>query len=322
MKVLCVGEMLVDLVVRTVERVTFADDTQQVQTIAVKAGGDANNNAIDMARLGNEVYYVGCIGSDMLGDFLIANARASGVNMDYVMRRSGLEQSKSLILINADGKRTFLQNPGTSNAFCFEDCRLEILDRVDLLQIGGAFHLPAFDGDGSAKLLSRAKEKGIITSMDVTSDRSGRWKGILDPAYPYLDYFLPSIEQAEKIAGTDEPEKIADYFLDRGVRNVVVKLGSQGAFFKNHETAFYTGVYRDLEIVESTGCGDAFCAGFLTGIGTGKRVEDAMILGTACSAFVLQSVGANEGMQELKIVEEFIAAREKPEIRYVCCGKD
>lgn len=59
-------------------------------------------------------------------------------------------------------------------------------------------------GEGSAQLLKAAKERGVITSMDVTSDRSGRWKGILDPCWPYLDYFLPSIEQASQIAGTED----------------------------------------------------------------------------------------------------------------------
>ena len=87
-------------------------------------------------------------------------------------------------------------------------------------------------------MLKAAKERGVITSMDVTSDRSGRWKGILDPCWPYLDYFLPSIEQASQIAGTEDPRAIADFFLDRGVKNVAVKLGSRGSYFKNRQTAF------------------------------------------------------------------------------------
>lgn len=68
----------------------------------------------------------------------------------------------------------------------------------------------------------------MITSMDVTSDRSGRWTGILDPCYAYLDYFLPSIEQAAPISGRQEPRDIADFFLKQGVKNVAIKLGSRG----------------------------------------------------------------------------------------------
>ena len=106
--------------------------------------------------------------------------------------------------VNTQGDRTFLQDPGTSAEFCFEDCDLSLLDHIDLLQIAGTFHLPKFDGEGAAKLLRAAKERGVITSMDVTSDRSGRWTGILDPCYAYLDYFLPSIEQEMCIRDSSE----------------------------------------------------------------------------------------------------------------------
>lgn len=95
-----------------------------------------------------------------------------------------------------------MQYPGTSAEFSLDDVDLSLLDHVDLLQIGGTFHLPRFDGDGAAELLRTAREKGVITCMDVTKDRTGRWDQIIHPCYRYLDYFLPSIEQA----GVASPE--------------------------------------------------------------------------------------------------------------------
>lgn len=309
MKVICVGEMLVDIIARPVGPVAFQDDTCQVEDIRITSGGDANNNAINFSKLGHQVTYLGRIGCDDMGDYVVSLAKRAGVNMDHVVRSKGTAQTRSLILVGADGHRTFLQYPGTSGEFCLEDCDLSVLDGADLLQVGGAFHLPRFDGAGCAGLLQAAHQRGIITSMDVTTDRTGRWKGILDPCYPHLDYFLPSIEQASMIAGTDDPRKIADFFLNRGVGNVAVKLGSRGAYFKNAETAFFAKPYAGLRIVETTGAGDAFCAGFLTGVGAGLSPQACVTLGTACSAFVIQAVGATAGMEDLAAVQAFIHSK-------------
>ena len=96
--------------------------------------------------------------------------------------------------------------------------------------------------------------------MDVTNDFSGRWDAIIRPCYPYLDYFLPSIDQAVLISGLEDPWEIAGFFLDRGVRHVVIKLGAAGSFFRTRDCAFYCGTY-DVPVVETTGAGDAYCAG-------------------------------------------------------------
>jgi len=316
MKIICAGEMLVDIVVRSVDQVRFENDACPVQEILITSGGDANNNATNLAKLGHDVTYLGRVGYDDMGDLVVKIAQRAGINMDHVYRSETARQPRSMILVNGEGNRTFLQEAGTSAEFCFEDCDTSVLDGAALLQIGGAFHLPCFDGEGAAKLLKLAQEKGVITSMDVTMDRSGRWTGILDPSYPYLDYFLPSIEQASMIAGTEDPREIADFFLSRGVKNVAVKLGSRGIYFKNKETAFYVGVYSNLNIIETTGAGDAFCAGFLSGVVEGCTPEECATLGTACSAFAIQAAGATAGMRELKEVRAFIEERPPLEIRY------
>lgn len=315
MKVLCAGEMLVDLIVRPVEQVLLQNDTQLVKEIRIVSGGDANNNAINLSRLGNQVTYLGRLGRDEMGTYVAKLARAEGVNMDHAVRSATADQTKSLILVNPQGDRTFLQDPGTSAEFCFEDCDLSLLDDADLLQIAGTFHLPRFDGEGAAKLLRAAKERGVITSMDVTSDRSGRWTGILDPCYPYLDYFLPSIEQAVPVSGREEPREIADFFLSRGVKNVAIKLGSRGSYFKNRETAFFAGVYPELSVVETTGAGDAFCSGFLTAVGEGLPPRECVTLATACSSMVIQSVGATAGMGSRDELCAFIASKAPLEFR-------
>lgn len=315
MNVACIGEMMVDIIVRTVDEVPFDNGSAQVEEIAVKSGGDANNNAIVLSKLGNRVKYIGLVGNDVLADVAIQAAKQQGVDMSEVAFSPNLQQPKSLILVDSNKNRRFLQYTGTSDRFCLEDINLDILEWADLVQIGGTYHLPAFDGEGAAEFLKLARSRGVITSMDVTSCRDGHWE-VIEPCYPYLDYFLPSEDQARKISNQTDPAKIADYFLERGVKNVAVKLGSRGSFCSNGKTSFYCGCYQ-VPIVETTGAGDAFVAGFLTGVGKEMSLEDCVRLGTACSAFVIQSIGSTEGMKNYTAVRQFMEQAGELEVTYV-----
>ena len=152
--------------------------------------------------------------------------------------------------------------------------------------------------------------------MDVTKDRTGRWDAIIRPCYRYLDYFLPSIEQASCIAGTDDERRIADYFLEQGVGTVAIKLGTRGCYCKDGKRAFYCGCYQ-VPVAETTGAGDAFVAGFLTALGRGKELEDCVRFATATSAHAVQAFGATAGVPDYATVEQFIQSRDALPIRYV-----
>lgn len=307
MDVLCLGETLTDIITRPVRQVSLDNDCTNVEQILFKTGGDALNNSIDLAVIGNSVAYVGRIGSDFSGDFIIDSCRQAGVNMDYVVR-SASPHTKMNILINANGDRAFFYYPGASAEFSLEDVDLSLLKQCRILQLGSTFHLPRFDGAlGALSLLKEAQQAGVLTSMDVTKDPTGRWNEILEPCYPYLDYFLPSVEQAELLAGTSDVEAMADFFLAHGVKNLVIKLGSKGCFCRTAETAFYCGCYH-VPVVETTGAGDAFVAGFLSGVLRQMSIEDCVRLGTAASAHVIQCVGANTGIRDLATLQAFVAA--------------
>ena len=317
MKILCVGEMLADILVYPVHKVMLQNDTSPVERIQFSSGGDANNNAVNLSKLGHDVVYMGRIGCDEMGRFVEQQAKEAGIDMRYAVHSKTAGQGMSLILTDPNGNRTFLQYAGTSDEFSFDDCDLTILDEVDLLQISGVFHMPKFDGEGAANLLAEAKKRHVVTSMDITTDRSGKWKGILDPCYPYLDYFLPSIEQASMVSGERSLEKIAEFFLRNGVKNVAIKNGSAGSYFQNKDTAFYAGTYSDIKAVETTGAGDAFCAGFLTGVGMGGTPIQCVTWGTACASFVIQAFGATSGMRSQREIQRFIDSRPPLQIRYL-----
>lgn len=300
---------MVDIIINPVKNVAFENDTMQIEKLLISSGGDSNNNAVDLAKLGHQVTYMGRVGCDSMGSFVIAEAEKFGIDMSHSPRSNTAGQAMSVVLVNPEGDRTFLQSSGTSGEFCFEDCDLSVLDWADVLQISAVYHLPRFDGKGARKLLEAAKARGVITSMDISTDRSGRWEDVVSICCPYLDYFLPSIEQASMIAKTEDPREIAAFFLSRGAKNVVVKLGKRGSYFRNAESAFWAGTYSELEVVETTGAGDAFCAGFLTGVGEGLSPEECVAMGTAASSMVIQAMGATAGMGDRAALRAFMEAR-------------
>jgi len=314
-KILCVGEMMADLIAFPIDEVLLQTDYHPMDSFLVKTGGDAHNNAVDLAKLGNDVTYIGRVGNDLFAANCLQSLQNAGVHVDHVIFSKSAEQAKSLILMGKGGSRTFYQNFGTSEEFCFEDIDLSVLDDVSILQIGGTFHMKKFDGDGAVRLLRLAKSKGILTSLDVTMDRTGRWNSVLEPYYPYLDYFMPSIEQAEAIAGTAVLPDIARFLLERGVKNVVIKTGECGSYFRSAHTAFSCGCYQ-VPVADATGAGDAYVSGFLTGLTKGFSPEKCAVFATACSAHVIQAVGATTGMRDFDTVMDFIKREKEIKITY------
>ena len=314
MDVLCVGETLTDIITYPVSEVELNNGTSTVKEILIKAGGDALNNSVDLVKIGNSAAYIGRVGSDFGGDFIMEFCRRSGVDVSHVVR-SPSPHTKMNILVDAEGNRSFFYYPGASAEFCLEDLDLSLLEQCRILQLSSTFHLPCFDGaSGAQRLLRIAREHGVITSMDVTNDPTGRWNEILSPCYPYLDYFLPSEEQAALLAGTRDVESMAEFFISRGVKNLVIKLGDRGCFCRTGNAAFYCGRYR-VPVVEPTGAGDAFVAGFLSGVLRDLPVKTCVQLGTAAAAQVIQHVGANTGICSFEVLQRFISEHSLE----ICC---
>lgn len=307
MDILCVGDTLADLIIREVDDIVFDNTATQIEETSLKPGGDALNNSIDMSRLGNSVALVGKLGCDIFGEYLYLECLKNGVDMSHCARSTTAPHAKSTILMRKGGDRKFFYYAGANAEFTIDDVDLSLLDQCKILQMGGTFHFPNFDGaQGTLPLLKEAKARGVITSMDVNTDFTGRWNETIECCYPYLDYFLPSYEQAVLITGKETPQEMADFLLERGVKTAVIKMGSKGCYAKNQEgEAFSCGCYS-VPVAETTGAGDAFVSGFLTGVLRGKSLKDCVIFGTACSAQVVQAIGATTGMKDYDTVSRFI----------------
>jgi sugar/nucleoside kinase (ribokinase family) len=181
--------------------------------------------------------------------------------------------------------------------------RAEALGSATRLHLGG----PEFmGGEAAARILARARGAGVVTSADLLAPGDGLLDWIA-PALEHLDYLLPNDEQAIALTGEVELEAGCAVLLDRGVGCVAATCGAEGVLPVDSEDARWVPAF-EVEVVDTTGCGDAFSAGFLRGLSLGRDRMDAARLGCAAAALVAQGLGSDYGEFELRDVERMAAA--------------
>ena len=295
-QVACLGILVADVVAGPVDAVPAPGGLAAVDAVGLHVGGCAASTAAALGRLGCRVGVLGKVGRDPWGDFLLQALRRDGVDTGMVLRDVAVPTAATVALVGRSGERSFLHALGANAALRLAEIALEATGPAQILHVGGAGLLPALDGAGLAALCAQARRLGMQVSLDTAWDVSGRWESVL-AVLPFVDYFLPSRLEAERIFGRAEPQAIAEAAFARGVGAVVVKLGADGCSV--HPGPGAAGCLLPAlhgPVVDTTGAGDAFCAGFLAGRLHGRDVVEAARLGTAAACMGCSAHGAVSGV--------------------------
>ena len=302
----CAGHMCTDVLVRPVDNLPDKGKLMLVDSVCLRTGGCAMNTAIDLSKLEAKTAMAGKVGGDSFGAFMKSALSENGVDVSGLKTGLGTDTSVSVVAISSDGERSILHSLGANRTLCFEDIDLSIVEKSRYLFVGGAFLLPAFDGAGMAKLFKFAGEKGVVTAMDTAWDATGQWLETLSPALVFLDWFLPSIEEAEQMTGTGDERRQAEFFLDSGVKNVAIKMGRDGCYVRPGDKK---GVYYDalaVEVLDTSGAGDAWCAGFLAALARGMDIGYAAMMGNATGALCVTEIGTTSGVRSFEETAAFL----------------
>ena len=125
---------------------------------------------------------------------------------------------------------------------------------------------------------------------------------------PYLDWFMPSLEEARELSGKDSPPEIADIFVKKGVKNIVIKLGADGCYVcPQSGVCFTVPAYKVSSVVDTSGAGDAFCAGFLTGLLNKWDFRQCAEFANAVAAHCVMAIGTTTGIKPMSKIIQFIA---------------
>ena len=299
-QVACLGILVADVVGKTINAFPLKGTLAAVERMELHAGGCAANTGIALARLGVGVAVLGRVGRDGFGDFLLQTLQQAGADTRGVLQGGAEATSATMVAVDAQGERTFLHYPGANATFEAADVDWSLIEAADILHIGGPFLMPRFMGTQCAAVLRRAKELGKVTTLDTVWDSTDRWMSVLAPSLPYLDYLLPSLEEARRLTGREAPRDIAQVFLDGGVRGVGLKLGAAGAYLRTAGGVELTIPALDVPVVDALGAGDAWAAGFLCGLTHGWDLAQTARFANAVGACAVGALGATTGVRSFE----------------------
>jgi sugar/nucleoside kinase (ribokinase family) len=288
---MAMGVHVLDVLVRPVEEIPAGQGGTLVEQIKLTAAGSAGGTALVLAKLDAEVRSAGAIGTDAAGDMLLALLARDGVDTSLLLRREEVQTSASVLPIRPDGSRPACHVVGANGTYGPDDAPWDAIADCTHLHLGG----PEFmGGEAAAKILSFAREHGVVTSADVLAPGE---PGILEwiaPALEFVDHLLPNDEQVLGFTGAGDLEAGCRALIERGVRCVAATQGGDGALVVDAGGAVHVPAL-DIEVVDTTGCGDAFSAGYLRGLSLGRTPADAAGLGCAVAAEVAQGLGSDHG---------------------------
>ena len=306
---ICIGTALVDSIIRGFDPEPISASGFRAESGSLNVGGEAVNEAIAAAKLGTATGIFCALGADDAGDMVAGALKRCGVDTGRILRSDTHPTPVTTMFVNADGTRKSITNGAHRYNFHPERDSARFTDARAII-LGSLFRAPFDDPEIIGAVLEAAKAAGQLVFAD-TKLPNFRFLTLEDlrPSLPLIDYITPNEDEARYYSGKDTPEEMAEVFLDFGVKNVVIKLGAKGCYFKNAGTEIRLPACP-VEAVDATGAGDNFVAGFASELLRGASVGDALRFANACGAICASAVGAGTALKNRSQVLD-LAAKER-----------
>jgi sugar/nucleoside kinase (ribokinase family) len=304
--IICLGILVADIVGRPLRTVPDLGRLVLVDEMSLHTGGCAINTATALARLGLPVEVIGKIGSDSFGDFVLNSLAERSIGTNGITRDMEVGTSATMVMVAPDGERRFVHYMGANAHLTLEDIDFSMVEAGSILHIAGSLVMPGIDGQPTAELLHHAQAAGVTTFLDTVWDDSGRWMDVLAPCLPHIDYFVPSLPEGQALTGLEDSTEIALALLDQGVRTVGLKMGSDGCLVMTGEGQAIRLPSFQVDVVDATGAGDAFAAGFIAGVWQGWPLEKTARFANAVGALCVTGTGASSGVRSLSETLSFM----------------
>jgi len=259
----------------------------------IHLGGSATNTAVLLARSGFKTYLLGRIGEDPFGEYALMLLSSTGIDISLVQRDRSLTTGIMFIVVTPDGERTIFGQRGANvnlEPISLKDATLANLSWV---HVSGYSFLQEPQRSTAMKILEEASALGISTSLDVGICAAFRAREEIEKALRYVKVLLLSTEEARALTGQENPDSAIEYAQSRGVRKVAVKLGDKGCLVSDEQNAYRIPAFP-VKVVDTTGAGDAFNAGFILGELSGKSIEESGKMGNLFGALACTVIGAGE----------------------------
>lgn len=304
--VICVGAAIVDVPLQPVNKNIFDVESYPLQQISMTIGGDAINESTIISRLGHKVRLISMVGKDAVGNYIVEHCQKEGIDHEGINLKEGIDTSINVGLVTFDGERTFVTNcNGSLWKMTIDDVDFDLVKGARILSMASFFNNPLLDNDALVKLFKHAKEQGMIITADMIKPRMSETFDDFAEALSYVDYFFPNCDEARMMTGCEEIEDVADKILSYGVKNVIIKIGKQGAFIKNQEgEKMIVPAMKGITAVDTIGAGDNFASGFISGLLENKSLKECGEYGNVTASIAIQSIGATSGVKNREMFDQ------------------
>ncbi len=291
--IICFGALNIDRLFR-VDRIAEAGGESVILDFKENPGGSAANTAVGLARLGVKTGYIGKVAADREGRMIIEDLRREGVDTRGVIIAEDGRSGVVMGFIDATGERALYVDPGVNDEIDYEEIDVEYAREARYL------HLSSFAGERSLnaqiELVKKTPDLKVTLDPGEIYARKGwsRIKELIVRCYA----ILPNKRELELLTGMDY-KRGARKLIDAGVEIVAVKLGGRGCYVTDGREEHIIKPYR-VNVVDTTGAGDAFCAGFLYGLIMDKPLEECGLIGNFVASRCIMKMGARSGLPKLE----------------------
>jgi sugar/nucleoside kinase (ribokinase family) len=289
---LVMGETNVDLMIAASVRLEPGKE-KLANDIRLVLGGSSSITAFNLASLGTKVGFVGVIGRDAFGDFIEQRLASAGIAING-LRRHKTMRTGITVWFDEKGRRSGITYPGTIPLLRVRDVSPNQLKLAKHLHVGHYFLLTCLHPEAPA-LFERARRMGLTTSLDCNYDPSEKWNSRIEQVLRHTDIFFPNSQEALLLTRSRSVEAAARE-LGKLARIVAVKLGAEGVLVYHDGDSFRVPA-RKVRVVDTTGAGDSFNAGFLSQFLRGASLRASTNAGLAAAARCVARVGGTAAFE-------------------------
>ena len=298
-----IGVGVIDFLVGAVDEKNFIVDSQEIDYMKISFGGDALNEAVALSRLGKNVQWISKLGDDDAGRRILNYAAENGVDISRVKIQAGLETAITVVLIDAKGERRFLTNPHSSlRKLTAEDILPHVDDMAQIVSFASMFISPLLDVPTMERLFRRIKASGRTLAVDMKCSKNGETLQDLSGVLSSVDYFFPNEIELATLTGETDIYKNVAALLESGLTCAVVKRGEKGCIIATKSAQIEIPACRVEKVIDTTGAGDCFAAGFLWALSEGWQLEDCGKFACAAASCSVEEVGAVAGVTSFEKV--------------------
>jgi sugar/nucleoside kinase (ribokinase family) len=313
MEVICAGILVADIFANPIAALPAAGQLGLTERFVFGAGGCATNTAACLARLGRPAKVLGKVGDDVFGNLVVDDLKRLGVDASNVSR-SRTHPTSATVIVNVTGEdRRYIHCIGANADFSFSDIDCLALNGAKAVYVGGYLAMPRFGAEDLTRLFREAKKRYLTTILDVVIP-----SGVSVPdkqvaaMLAYTDVFLPNNDEAYALTGLREPRAQAGYLARMNPDCcVVVTQGRRGAMAQHKEEVIQVGTYA-VESIDESGAGDAFAAGFITGVLQGWPLEDTLRFASAVGASCTRALGCINGVFRFDEASAIVSGNQLP----------